>query len=177
MWSPYVRGNYLKWPGPLTVGYNSNREQKPQSQEPHPVQRYEGSSWTRDWHVGFIFPSWKTRYSRMKDRSDSLSELQISLSKPNLCRLNSKVIVTSDLRKSSLLSFKQQGCAPLWSPNISGWHVIRVHRFLWAPRCFIVAIVKMPQARSNPRCRKKREKIKNLITPKSFITHSDIVVL
>ena len=33
------------------------------------------------------------------------------------------------------------------------------------------------KACSSPRCRKKREKIKNLIMPKSFIAHSDIVVL
>ena len=30
---------------------------------------------------------------------------------------------------------------------------------------------KMHAARSSPRCREKREKIKNLITPKSFIAH------
>ena len=33
------------------------------------------------------------------------------------------------------------------------------------------------RACSSPRCREKREKIKNLITPKSFIAHSDIIVL
>ena len=33
------------------------------------------------------------------------------------------------------------------------------------------------EAGSDPRCRKKREKNKNLISPKSFIAHSDIVVL
>ena len=46
------------------------------------------------------------------------------------------LIITSDI-VSSLPSFKQQGRAPLWSPNISDRHqIFRVHGLLQAPWCF-----------------------------------------
>ena len=71
------------------------------------------------------------------------------------------------------------------------WHQVRTQRHCWRgcclsshwstisiwPNLLVFAIVLWVQARSSPRCRKKRDKIKNSITPKSFIAHSDIIVL